>query len=254
MTADLHPATVDLPPAVARVLADLVASLRLVLGDRLRAVILYGSAAEARLRPTSDVNVAVVMTAFDRAAAERLADTLRVGRAAVRLAVMWLLEDELAPAAAAFAAKFMDMRRRRRVLFGGDPFAALVVPRSAQITRLRQVLLNLALRLRASCAIHARNEAGLVATIADAAGPLRSCAAAVLELEGRPVPPTSRAALEQVAADLGDPRWVQALARLSEARQAQKLAADVAADTVFSLIDLAGALRRRVDALAGASP
>src|SRR5687768_12122218 len=74
-------------------------------GD-LRAIVLYGSAAEGRLRPTSDVNLVLVLRSFDRARIDPLREPFRVARAAAGLRVMFLLEREIDHAAHAFAVKF----------------------------------------------------------------------------------------------------------------------------------------------------
>lgn len=137
------PATADLPAPVERVLRDFVDAARDAFGPDLRSIVLYGSAAEGRLRRTSDVNVIVVLHAFDPARADRLREPLRVAQTAVRLAAMFLLESEIGAAAEAFAVKFADVLRRRRVLHGDDLFAHLAIGRPAEIARLRQVLHNL---------------------------------------------------------------------------------------------------------------
>src|SRR5687767_15220922 len=129
MTQSLASPTADLPAPVARSLEDFVAAARAELGTSLRSVVLYGSAAEGRMRPTSDVNVILVLDAFDPAAIDRLRGPLGIARAAIELAVMFLLADEVRPASEAFAAKFADVLRRRRVLFGEDPFRGLTIPR-----------------------------------------------------------------------------------------------------------------------------
>jgi predicted nucleotidyltransferase len=134
--------TGDLPPGVRRVLDEVVQAARRSLGERLRSIVLFGSAAEGRLRATSDVNLAFVLSAFEREAIDGLREALRLAEAAVRLKPLFLLTDELGPAALAFAAKFTDLRRRRRVLWGDDPFAALAIPRDVQVARLRQSLLD----------------------------------------------------------------------------------------------------------------
>src|SRR5690242_14988107 len=152
----------DLPADVAHALDEFVVAARSAFADRLVSVILFGSAAEAALRATSDVNVIVVLSAFDRAAAEQLRAAARQARAAIRLRAMFLLEDELAPAAEAFAQKFDDVRRRHRVLWGRAPFAALTPSRAALMRRLDQVLLNLALRLRAAYVERGQHEEQLV--------------------------------------------------------------------------------------------
>jgi hypothetical protein len=91
-----------------------------------------------------------VLTAFEREPADRLREAARRAQAAVRLRAMFLLAGEVTAAAEAFAQKFDDVRRRHRVLWGRDPFAALVPSRAALLGRINQVLLNLALRLRAA--------------------------------------------------------------------------------------------------------
>lgn len=164
----------DLPEPVQRALAEAVRAARQALGESLRAIVLFGSAAEGRLRATSDVNVVIVSTAFERPAVDGLRETLRLAEAAVRLRPMFLLADEVGPASAAFAAKFADVLRRRRVLWGEDPFAALEIPRAAQVARLRQVLLDLGLRLRAAYALRSQREEQLALVLAEAAGPLRA--------------------------------------------------------------------------------
>src|SRR5688572_1936942 len=109
---------------IEHAIRDLVAALREGLGEDLRSVVLFGSAAEDRLRETSDVNAIVVLRRIDAAAAARIADGLRLARAAIRLETMLLLEREIPDAAADFAVKFSDVLRRRRVVFGDDPFVS----------------------------------------------------------------------------------------------------------------------------------
>jgi predicted nucleotidyltransferase len=238
----------DLPALVAAVVGDFVDAARAAFGDALRSVVLFGSAAEGRLRSTSDVNLILVLAAFAADAADRLREPLRVGRAAARLNVMFLLEDEVEAAGRAFAAKFADVKKRRRVLFGRDPFASLTIPRTAEIARLKQVLLNLVLRLRGFYVERGLREEQLARVAADAAGPLRVAAATILELEGRPAA-SPKAALETLAADLGDGSMRDAVASLSAAREIGLLAPGTAGSTVLALVELASRLRSRVEAL-----
>jgi predicted nucleotidyltransferase len=183
-----------------QVLERFVAEAKSAFGDDLRSVVLYGSAAEDALRPTSDVNVIVVTREFDPEKAEKLRGALGIAAAAIRLRAMFLDEAEVSDAAAAFAVKFDDVVRRHKVVFGTDPFAGLHVPRAAAIARLRQVCLNLLLRLRNAWVLEGEPEETLAAVAADAAGPLRACAAEVLALEGRPAA-SPREALKVVAGD-----------------------------------------------------
>src|SRR5205807_1909594 len=97
----------------------------------LRSVVLFGSAAEGRLRATSDVNLLFVLRTFDLDGVDKLREPLRLAEIGARIAPMFLLESELQAAATAFAVKFTDIAHRRRVLHGDDPFVSLAVPRAA---------------------------------------------------------------------------------------------------------------------------
>lgn len=233
-----------LPAQVSEELERLVEASRAALGEDLQAIVLYGSAAEGRLRATSDVNLVFVLRRFERGRVEALREALRTARAAVGAAPMFLLASELPDAADAFAVKFADLLRRRRVLHGEDPFAGLVVPRDAQLRRLRQVLLNQLLRMRERYAVAGLREEQLARALADAAGPLRAAAATVLELEGHPAP-GAREALEQVVRELGEPALLTALAAMSRAREQGLLPPGEAAPAFLSMLAVAGRLRER---------
>jgi predicted nucleotidyltransferase len=244
MTADALPA---LPEPVARALDVFLDAAREALGTDLRSVVLFGSAAEGRLRPTSDVNLIVVLAAFEPARADALREPLRVAHAAARLEAMFLLESELPAALEAFAVKFGDVLRRRRVLHGPDPFAGLALSREAQRTRLRQVLLNLTLRLRQRYLLQSPREEQAALALADAAGPLRACAATLLELEGAPAPSPKEALVRVAGALPGD--FAGLLAQLSEARERRPLSAGSAGPALLRASDLARAMSARAEAL-----
>ena len=248
MSSSIDAATRDLPATASTVLNDFLAKAKEILGGDLRSAVLYGSAAEGRLRPTSDLNLILVLERFEPAAMDRLRETLRLGQAAARLAVMFLLASEVASAMQAFAAKFADVKRRRRVLLGEDPFAGLAIPRAAEIARLRQVLLNLVLRLRAAYASDGDREERLALAVADAAGPLRSCAATLLELQGSPAA-SGKEALETLASQAGGGQG-NTLRRVSEARETRILPPGTAAPTLLAVVDLAQRLRSQAEALA----
>jgi hypothetical protein len=255
LPASSHPVD-DLPAPIGRVLDEFVQDAGAVLGGALRSIVLFGSAAENRIRPTSDVNVAVVLSAFEPAAIARLRPALERAHAAIRLEVLWLVDAELPaevlwlvdaelPAAAeAFAVKFTDIARRHRVLYGSDPFAALVVSRQATIARLRQVLLNQLLRLRAAYALDGGREDRLALRIADAAGPLRVGAAEILQLEGGPALPP-RDALARLVEDWPAPERAAVLAGISTARETRHLEPGRAGELLLAVIALAAFLHER---------
>jgi len=239
----------ELPAKVNSVLSEFVNSTKKAFANDLRSIVLFGSGAEGKLRPASDVNIIVLLTRFDQHKADQMREPLRLAEAAIKLKAMFLLEEELQPASQAFAVKFADVKRRRRVLYGDDPFAGVSVSREDSIFRLKQTLLNMILRLRESYISRGSREEQLVATIADAAGPLRSCAATLLELEGGAAP-SAKDALEQISSTLpGAEKRIEGLQLVSEARRKQTLPPGVAALTLFHLIELARLMWVRAAAL-----
>lgn len=237
-----------LPDEVGRQIDEVVEAMRSALGDELRAVVLYGSAAEGRLRPTSDVNLMIVLSRFDPPRLDATRDALQIARATVRITPMFVLDDELEAAAQAFAVKFDDVLHRRVVLYGDDPLAQITIPREAKVTRLRQVLLNLAMRMRQMYVMRSSQEEQIALVIADSAGPLRASAATLLELEETPAG-SPKEALNQVARSIGGDDWSETLASLSVAREERMLPAGQATPTLVRLIDLATAMRKRADQL-----
>ncbi len=227
----------NLPDPVREVLGSFVSAARGAFGDDLRSVVLFGSAVEGRLRPASDVNVMVLLAAFERAKADRLREPLRMAHAAIQLSAMFLLEVELPAASEAFAVKFGDIARRHHLLYGADPFSIATVPQAAAITRLKQTLLNLTLRMREAYIARGLREEQLVATIGKMAGPLRSCAATLRELQGQTVT-SPKEALESVAGPAG----AALMARITEARTDGALPPGTAAATFGELTDLAHAM------------
>jgi len=111
---------------------------------------------------------------------------------------MFLLESEIPAAVECFAQKFADILRRHRVIFGRQVFADTQVPRAPEIFRLRQILLNLTLRLREAYVSRGQRAEQVVRILVDALGPLRAASATLLELEGAPNS-GSDAALKAVA-------------------------------------------------------
>jgi len=215
----------------------------------LRSIVLYGSAAEGRLRATSDVNLLFVLRRFDAAAADQFREPFRFAAAAVNVTAMFLVEDEIEGAAAdAFAQEFTDIKRRHLVLFGDDPFANRTISRAALVKRLQQVLLNLTIRLREMYIERSLRDEQCAVTVAETAAPLRTAAASMLELEGRSAS-SPKEALETVVRELGRPEFNELLPHLSEARETRALPRGTAASYFFRTLELARALHRRSLAL-----
>lgn len=235
-----------LPEEIQRHLDVFVAAAQTAFGDDLAAAVLFGSAADGQLRATSDVNLLLLLKRFTPQTADALRGSLRLAHAAIDLQVMFLLESELTQAADAFAVKFADIIARHRVLLGVDPFASLHTSRDAMLRRLRQVLLNQQVRMRERYMLLSLNEEQLAGAIADAAGPLRSAAASLAQLEGKSAQ-SGKQALEAFVDQLGDPALHVALQAMSKARETARLAPGQALPAFTSLMTMTERLREHAE-------
>ena len=86
----------ELPADVERSINTFVEAAKAAFETDLVSVLMFGSAAEGRLRATSDVNMLLVLKAFDQTRADRLREPLRIAHAAVQLNAMFLMENEVA--------------------------------------------------------------------------------------------------------------------------------------------------------------
>jgi predicted nucleotidyltransferase len=231
-----------LPSNVATVLSAFLTAARDAMSADLVSAVVFGSAADGQLGPTSDVNLLLVLRTFAPDKITQMRDAFLAAEAAIKLRVMFLLEDEVPIAAEFFAQKFADILRRHKTVYGKDVLAALKIARSAEIFRLRQILLNLTLRLREASIARGHRPEQVALILADAFGPLRAACATLLELEGSPNADSS-AALVAVAASFGSQSG-DAVARLVTAHEGESLGAD-AADTLFQVIALAMHIAQR---------
>jgi predicted nucleotidyltransferase len=234
----------DLPPQVATTLRDVVVTVRHRAGDNLKSAVLFGSAAEGRLRPTSDVNLILVFRSLPLTELEPLRECIGFAHSVIRLNTLFLEESELALAAQAFAVKFSDIRGRHRVLYGTDPFAGIEIGREAIVGRLKQVLLNLTLRLREHYVLSGERPEQHLKLIAEISGPLRACAGAILELHGSPSA-SPKEALQTLTQMIGGRDWTAVIENLSAARQQRALPGDAARTTLLQLAELLQAMDQR---------
>jgi predicted nucleotidyltransferase len=238
----------ELPEAVNKALVAFVDEAKIVFEDRLVSVVLYGSAAEGRLRKTSDVNVVLVARSYTPQDAAALTSILTFASVAIDLQVMFLLEAELATASELFAVKFSDISRRRRVLYGTDPFAAMVISKEALVARLRQVLLNHLLRLRYVFALRNENVEQLTQILADSISPLRASASALLEIRGIAFEDPKRA-LETVAKEIRADGFKKSLSIVSEAREGNTFALEEIKSALTEVLELTSRMKALIKAL-----
>lgn len=110
-------------------LNELVERLKAAAGTNLKSVVLYGSAAGGDYHAKhSDLNVIGVVETLDAAALDCLREACGWWAKKGHPAPLWFTGNELHRAADVFAIEFLDIRERRRVVFGEDVFAQLDVP------------------------------------------------------------------------------------------------------------------------------
>jgi predicted nucleotidyltransferase len=130
-----------------------VEKTRAALGDRLVAVILYGSGASGEHHAKfSDLNVLCVVTAVT---VRELADAepmVRWWRSAGNPSPLLLSRDEVLGSADVFAIEFHDMLEQRRVLHGEDVIAGLEIERTFYRAQVEHDLRAKLLRLRQQAA------------------------------------------------------------------------------------------------------
>jgi predicted nucleotidyltransferase len=238
--------TNDLPKEIDDSLRKFVDTASQVIGSNLVSVVLFGSAAEGRLRLTSDVNLLLILRAFEREQMDGIREPYRLARASIDLNCMFVLEEELADASEAFSVKFQDILNRHRVLFGKDVLKTLKISREATVRRLKQVLLNMSLRMREHYVLSSLREEQLTKVVADNSGPLRASAATLLALEGvgfiRP-----KEALEKVVNELNQKNLFSSLSKISQARETGHLDKGAASETFLSMMTIVQALYLRVE-------
>jgi predicted nucleotidyltransferase len=236
-----------LTPNVVTALSAFLVAARDHLSNDLVSAILFGSAAEGKLGPTSDVNLLLVLRTFAPDKASQLRDALLAAEAAIKLRVMFVQEDELSSAAEFFAQKFADILRRHKIVLGQDVLATLKIARGAEVFRLRQILLNLVLRLRESYVTRGHRPEQVTFILADTLGPLRAACATLLELEGTPNP-DSTAALTAVAQSFGS-KDAEAAAQILAAHDSRS-APLFGEDALFQVLVLAMHVSQRAAKLA----
>jgi hypothetical protein len=107
---------------------QLITELKAALGEGLRSVVLYGSAAAGDfVEGSSDRNILIVADRLGPAELAALMQPAKRWQAAGNALPQLFTPVELAASADVFPIEFLDIQQSRRVLFGSDPFAELEI-------------------------------------------------------------------------------------------------------------------------------
>lgn len=184
--------------------SELVKRLKEGAGENLRTVVLYGSAASGEFRPKhSDLNILCVLC---QAGASDL------GR--IRHAAQWWIKkghpvplvftlEELHRAADVYAIELLEIKSRRKVLYGEDVFTAFEVPMSQYRLQLERELRHNLVRLRQGYLSVAGKKKAVVSLMSKSASTFAALFRHALVALGEQPPPTKREAVERLSALLG---------------------------------------------------
>ena len=206
-------------------------------GNDCYSIFIFGSAAEGRLRATSDVNLAVVVnqTSFEKM--DQIRDQFRIKHATIQLKLLLLKADEISQFAHLFAVKFNDMNARHVNLYGPDIFNEYQPSRAATLNRLAQESLNLTLRLRERYLLTSLREEQLTPIVADITSAIRVIAANILKLEGQ-IFEHPKDAFQKLLSTLNWPDSDRLISNMSASREQKPLPPGEGTFTVIQLLNI----------------
>jgi predicted nucleotidyltransferase len=131
-------------------LTEFVTRMKEIAAANLESIILYGSAARGNFRPDhSDLNLLCVLGALTTEELGRVAPVVKWWRTEQREPVpLFFTAEELHMAADVFSIEFLDIKASRRVLFGADIAANIVVPMNLHRVQVERDLRTTVLKLR----------------------------------------------------------------------------------------------------------
>lgn len=156
------------------------------LKSELVSVVLFGSAAENRIRQSSDINLIVVLNSCQKQQLDKIKSEYRNQHNLIHLSCMYIEKSELATVCRLFPLKFLDISKRHQILHGENIITLLKLEPTQLKFQLQQTLMNLNIRLRERYALVSMREEQLVHIMNEFSGPLRSCAFSLMTILGRP--------------------------------------------------------------------
>jgi len=185
-------------------LRALVEGLADLLGTKLEAVVLYGSAARGDFREgTSDLNVAVVAAALDPSTLEALTKPVMEWVKARQTPPRLLTRAILAASLDVFPVEILDLRTHHVVLLGTSPFAGLSIRTEALRVQCERELREKLMRLREGYVTAHASRGGLRDLLVDSYTSFTALFRGCLHLLGAAVPADADAVAEAFCARAG---------------------------------------------------
>ena len=179
-------------------------SVAAALGDRLVALLLYGSAARGtHVAGRSDVNTLLICDAVDEALFAGLEPAVRDWGRAGHPAPLILTEREWRTSADAFPIEYEDIREAHRLLAGRDPWRGVTVQREHLRRQLEHELMGKLVRLRQAYAALRGDPKQLGRVIVGSAAGFFTMLRATLRLAGKTPPAPPDALVREAGALMG---------------------------------------------------
>jgi hypothetical protein len=202
-------------------LEQLVPKLEIAFSGRLVSVVLYGSAAApGQSDRFSDLNILCVLKEITP---RELADgepIMRWWKELGNPAPLLMSEEEVTNSADSFPIEFRDMQHRRRVLFGPDPIADLVVHNTQYRIQVEHELRSNLLRLRQQGATILSDSPALLTLCVDSVSTFCVLGRHALTLAGVTPAEDRRAVVRQIANEI--PADMASFESLLDIRESKK--------------------------------
>jgi hypothetical protein len=186
-------------------LTDLVARMKEFAGENLESIILYGSAARGDFKEGhSDLNVLCVLRSVATRELTRVAPVVHWWcKDQNEPAPLFFTAEELRQSADVFSIELLDIQQSRRVLYGADVVAGIVVPMNLHRVQVEHDLRTLLLKLRQHFLLNGQKENELRAAAAKSSSSVFSLLRHALIAFGEEPPATAHEVFARIAALTG---------------------------------------------------
>jgi predicted nucleotidyltransferase len=189
-------------------LQEFVRNIQRALGDKVRSITLFGSAAAGDfIAGTSHYDLLIIVDLLGRAELDAIAPVIRRWHQSGEPLPLLFTPEGLAASADAFALEFLDIRQSRRVLAGADLIAGLQIDQAQARIHLERELRGKALALRDQYVLAAGDSRRLAGLLADSLSSFLSLFRAALRFYQQDVPARKLDAMSLLARHIGfDPQ------------------------------------------------
>ena len=187
-----------------KLLEQLISKLKKALDERLKSIVLYGSAANRGDRDKwSDLNIFCVVDVVDRPVLAAAEPVIRWWREQSQPAPLLMGEAEVRESTDCFSIEFHDMLERRQALFGTDPIEGLQIDDSFYRAQVEHELRAKLIRLRQKAASAMVDSDLLIRLMAESLSTFLVLGRHALRLSGREAPFEKRAIVAAVEQAFG---------------------------------------------------